>query len=506
MPKILIVDDEENIRFAYKNILAAMGYEVAVAAHLIDAMAILAVNEFDVAIIDRILTDGQNGIDLVKYIRAVQPFCESILMSGYPTFSSAAKTLQLETFAYLTKPVKQKELCSVVAKAVHKSKEKKDSGHSMSVLKSIFYSFPNAIVVCDLSGRTRFVNPSFTSMFGYNKKEITGKHINYIPSWDQKKTESEIADLCMEKSVLERETQRLTKDGQLIDVTISQSVCRDDQGKATDILFVIRDITDKKELEKQIQHVQKMETIGSLAGGIAHDFNNILMLMLGRAELAMMDMPEDSRARENLEITLKAGARAKGLTEQILVFSRKSAQERKPVQISLIIKEALKLLQAGLPNNIEVLQNIKTNCGTILADSTRIHQLILNLCTNAYHSMRKKGGVLGLSLQNEDLESRDSPIDLAAGQYLQLTISDTGHGMDKDIMDHIFEPYFTTKVVGEGTGLGLSVVHGIVKSLGGAISVVSEVGKGSRFQVYFPRIKSAVTEKVKGVEPVYLNK
>ncbi len=506
MSRILIVDDEENIRFSYKNILTAAGYEVDVAAHLIDARAILKANEFDVAIIDRILADGQNGIDIVKYIREVQPFCEPVMMSGYPTFGSAAETLQFEGFAYLTKPVKQKELCEVVAKAVSKNKAKKDSGHSKNVFQSIFHSSPNAIAVCDLSGCTRFVNPSFIRIFGYDKEEITGKYIDYVPAWDQAKTESEIADLCMGKFVLERETQRLTKNGQLIDVTINQSVCRDSQGKATDILFIIRDVTDKRDIEKQFQHAQKMESIGTLAGGIAHEFNNILMLAMGRAELSMMDMPEGSRARKNLEIILKAGARARDLTGQILGFSRQTEQKQKPVKISMIIKESFKLLKAGLPDSIKIKQNINTNCGTILADPSLIHQLIINLCTNAYHSMREKGGILEVNLQNVNFKSRNSLINLAPGPYLQLTVSDTGKGMDKDTMDHIFEPYFTTKAVGEGTGLGLSMVHKLIKNHGGAISVASEVGKGSTFQVYFPRIKSSVAEKTKAIEPVYGDK
>ncbi len=502
MPRILIVDDEENIRFSFKQFLTAAGYEVVTAAHPIDARAILAANEFDVAVIDRILSDGQNGIDLVKYIRAVQPFCEPVLMSGYPTFSSAAETLQFDTFAYLRKPVKQEKLCSVVAEAVCKSSSKKDAGHFKDVLQSVFYSSPNAILICDLSGRARFVNPSFSRIFGYDKKEVTGKHIDYIPDWDHEKTESDIADLCMEKFVPERETQRLTKNGQLIDVTINQSICRDSQGKATDILFIIRDVTDKRKIEKQFQHAQKMESIGILSGGIAHDFNNILMLMLGRTELALMDVPEDSRARKNLEIILKAGERARDLTGQILAFSRQAEQERKPVQIPLIIKESLKLLQAGLPDRIKIKQKINTNCGTILADPTMIHRLFMNLCTNAYHAMREKGGVLEINLQNADFQSLDSRIDLAPGAYLQLTVIDTGHGMDRDTMDHIFEPYFTTKAAGEGTGLGLSIVHELIKSHGGAITVASEIGKGSTFQVFFPKIKNVAAQKTKCVEPV----
>jgi signal transduction histidine kinase len=269
-----------------------------------------------------------------------------------------------------------------------------------------------------------------------------------------------------------------------------------------------RDITERKQaeeekrkLEAQLQQAQRMEAIGTLAGGIAHDFNNILSLILGYTELSINDVPEGSRARDNLDKLYKAGERARDLVKQILTFSRQREQEQKPVEIHLIVKEVLKLLQSSLPRTIEIRQNIATT-GTVLADPTQIHQVIMNLCTNAYHAMLDKGGVLELSVEEVELDTEFTARHLGTdpGPHLKLTVTDTGYGMDKQVLDRIFEPYYTTRKESGGTGIGLSVVHGIVKNHGGVITVYSEPGKGTTFNVFLPRIESpegvAETEEV----------
>ena len=255
---------------------------------------------------------------------------------------------------------------------------------------------------------------------------------------------------------------------------------------------------EKKRLQAQLQQAQKMQAIGTLAGGIAHDFNNILFPIIGYTEMTLADLPENSLTRSNLEEVLKAAERAKGLVRQILTFSRQSEQERKPLKIQPIIKEALTLLRASLPTTIEISQNIDKKCGAILADPIQIHQVMMNLCTNAYHAMREKGGVLGMTLTEVDIDSCDlgSNVDLKPGRYLRLTVSDTGHGMEPAEMERIFEPYFTTKGPGEGSGMGLAVVHGVVRSHGGHITVYSEPGKGAAFHVYLPRIDGIGTSPI----------
>jgi len=256
------------------------------------------------------------------------------------------------------------------------------------------------------------------------------------------------------------------------------------------IIQVARDITDLEKLEQQLRQAQKMEAIGTLAGGIAHDFNNILTPILGYTEIAIERTPPESPLREDLQQVLLAANRAKELVQQILTFSRKTEGERKPLQIQFVLKEALKLLRSSIPANIEIKENIDQECASILADPTHIHQVLMNLCTNAYQAMLETGGTLGVSLAGVEIGPYDlgTKFELTPGPHVMLEVHDSGTGIPKEIIDKIFEPYFTTKGKHEGTGLGLAVVHGIVKSYKGAVTVYSEPGKGSIFRIYFPAI------------------
>jgi len=270
------------------------------------------------------------------------------------------------------------------------------------------------------------------------------------------------------------------------------------------VLFsIVHDITkrkkaeeEKNKLETQLQRAQKMEAIGALAGGIAHDFNNVLYAVMGYTELTMDLVTEGSTAQTNLQRVMKAADRAKEMVQQILAFSRQSKKEKKPISVQSVLKEAGNLLRTSIPSTIEIRQDIDTECDAVMADPTQIHQIIMNLATNAYHAMQETGGVLGLTLMQDEIGSDDlefSP-DLKPGAYLKLTVEDTGHGIDRDVMGKIFDPYFTTKAVGKGTGMGLSVVYGIVKDHGGDIRVYSEPGQGTAFHVYLPVIETDAAE------------
>jgi CheY-like chemotaxis protein/anti-sigma regulatory factor (Ser/Thr protein kinase) len=238
-----------------------------------------------------------------------------------------------------------------------------------------------------------------------------------------------------------------------------------------------------------------MEAIGTIAGGIAHDFNNVLYSIIGYTELTMDDVPDGSLAQSNLKEVLNGALRAKDMVKQILAFSRKADTAKKPIKVQSVVAEALKFLRTSIPSTIEIRRNIDADCGPILADSTQIHQVIMNLATNAYQAMLEKGGVLELTLMKEQIGSDDSGPDLNAGTYLKLTVSDTGRGIDEAVMKKIFDPYFTTKGPGEGTGMGLAVAHGIVKDHGGDIKVYSKLGEGTTFSVYLPLIKSRPVEQ-----------
>jgi signal transduction histidine kinase/ActR/RegA family two-component response regulator len=272
---------------------------------------------------------------------------------------------------------------------------------------------------------------------------------------------------------------------------ISSCPIINDDGSVS-MLNVFRDVTKIKNMEQQLHQAQKMEAIGILAGGIAHDFNNILFPIMGYTQMLIEDVPEDSSLRSSLDKIFTGSMRAKDLVQQILTFSRQENGELKPIKMQPIIKEALKLIRSSIPTTIEIKQNIKTSCGAIEADSTQIHQILMNLTTNAYHAMEKTGGELKVSLGEVELGKFDLIYpDMKPGTYACLTVSDTGVGMDKNLTTKIFNPFFTTKEKGKGTGMGLSVVHGIAKKAGGYIHVYSEPGKGTEFHVYLPVIKSS---------------
>ncbi|MBN1626365.1 MAG: response regulator [Deltaproteobacteria bacterium] len=252
---------------------------------------------------------------------------------------------------------------------------------------------------------------------------------------------------------------------------------------------------EKKSLEKQLQHSQKMETIGTLAGGIAHDFNNMLGIIIGSAELAIESVNEDDPVIKYINKILTASTRAEEMVKRLLSFSRLADSEKRPLNLRNVLDESLKLLRSSLQTNIEITGDMPDKTFPILANATQMNQVIINLCNNAAHAMERFGGVLRVRLEDITLSEKHVDFaDLSPGKYVCLTVSDNGHGIDPKIIDRIFDPYFTTKEAGKGTGMGLAMVHGIVKNHGGGIRVSSEPGKGTRFDVLFPVINDKVVE------------
>ena len=259
-----------------------------------------------------------------------------------------------------------------------------------------------------------------------------------------------------------------------------------------------------QESEERLQQALKIESIGTLAGGIAHDFNNILFPIVGCTEMLLEDIPEDSPLRDNLNEVFNGAMRAKDLVKQILAFSRQDSHEIKMMRMQPIIKEALKLIRSTIPTSIEIKQTLSHDCGAIKGDPTQIHQVVMNLATNAYHAMEDTGGELKVGLKEIELGEQDviNP-EMEPGPYACLTVADTGTGIDKDVKENIFDPYFTTKEKGKGTGMGLSVVHGIVKKAEGSIHLYSKPGKGAEFHVYLPVVKSTFDQQeIQSEEPI----
>ncbi|WP_447969477.1 response regulator [Nitrospira sp. M1] len=277
-------------------------------------------------------------------------------------------------------------------------------------------------------------------------------------------------------------------------------------------MAIVLDITDRKraedafrQTEQKLHQLQKMEALGTLSAGIAHDFNNILGAILGYTELALIKIFPNGDVYQNLQQVLKAGNRAKELVAHILTFSRQVDQERIPTELHLVVKEALDLLRATLPSTITIQQNLSPTSGVVLADPTQIHQVLMNLCTNAEHAMRENGGMLKVSLDQVEVSrpQESIPPELKPGSYVRLSISDTGNGIPPNIQNRIFEPFFTTKRLGEGTGMGLSVVHGIIANHEGAITVDSTLGMGTRFDIFLPRTDAVIECETQESLPTY---
>lgn len=358
------------------------------------------------------------------------------------------------------------------------------------------------ILRIDRSGTVTFCNRYAQHFFGFSEDDIIGKNAvgTIVPETDSlgRDLSVMIQSICLNPDqYVNNENENIKRNGERVWITWTNRPLYDEKGNVVELLCVGNDITnlkraeqEKKILEDQLRQAQKMEAIGTMAGGIAHDFNNILASVMGYTELASKE-PYDERQRKFLEQVLKAAERAKNLVGQILAFSRQTEQSRQALDIRSIVKESIKLLRATIPSTIQIRHNISTEECAVLSDPTQMHQIVINLCNNAAHAMRDQGGMLDVGLSNVRI-LREMVIihpDIKEGAYVLLTIRDTGHGIDPTIKDKIFDPFFTTKKPQEGTGLGLSVVYGIVKSHGGAITVQSDLGAGTTFSIYLPKIE-----------------
>lgn len=350
----------------------------------------------------------------------------------------------------------------------------KELRESEERLKSIMENSSTLIYLKDVQGKYLFINRRFELLFNVTSENVIGsKDIDIFPEEAARAfTENDKKVLSM-ACPLEFEEFLELSDGLHTYISVKFPICNI-EGKPVSVCGITTDITERKILERKLIQSHKMEAIGRLAGGIAHDFNNILTSIMGNTELMSMEIEDENHPFFlNIQEIFKAAIRARDLVKQILTFSRHTEEEKKIIEMASVIEESLRLLRSTLPKNIEIELNIKEKSLTVFADETHIHQIFMNLCTNAAHSMREKGGTVKVNLEDfeitsENMAEHDS---LTPGHYIRLSVIDTGHGMTQNIIDKIFEPFFTTKPHGEGTGMGLSIVHGIVKNYGGTIMV-----------------------------------
>jgi len=366
--------------------------------------------------------------------------------------------------------------------------------------KNLVENINEVIYTLDESGVITYISPAIRTILDYDSSEIIGRSFTEFIYSEDLPRQKERFERVLSGPIGPDEYRLLSKSGEIRWVQTSSMPILE-KNQTVGLQGVLSDITESKRLQSQLQQARKMESFGTLAGGIAHDFNNFLGIIIGNTELAMDDVPKWNPAHLNLEEILEAGLRASDVVRQLLSFTRRTQLEKKPVNIGIIMQESLKLLRSSIPTSIEIHQNIPRDIDTILANPTQINQILINLSTNAHHAM-PYGGILAISLENVELdEDRAAQYpDLNPGRYVNLKVSDTGHGISTMEIDRIFDPYFTTKEVGKGTGMGLSVVHGIVKNHEGAISVKSEYGKGTTFSIFFPVIEEQTAIEAESVE------
>ncbi len=528
-PVILTIDDEIIIRESFRNLLEDFKYKVLDAPDGKTGLEVFFREEPDLVLVDLRMMEV-DGLDVLSEIKAKSPETPVIIISGTGVIADVVEALRLGAWDYLLKPI---EDMSVLIHAVEKclertrliSENKKYQEHLEAVVASrtrqldtanqdlnaanirlqkseekyrlLFETMLHGFAICEpvlsenesVDYRFCEVNPAFEQLTGISaldarKMTVTDVFPGAGEKWFGRKGQKNAA---AEPVQFEYNAAAIGKYFEILSY----------RPRSDQIVFVISDITDRKNLEMQLIQAQKMEAIGSLAGGVAHDFNNILGAIMGYAELAIFEVGIEGTAKGKLEQMLSSCHRAKDLVNQILSFSRQSSPEKRPVKAHLVVKEAMKLLRAALPTTIDFQMNVETQSATIMADPTQLHQIVMNLCTNAHHAMREKGGTLSVDLSAVIFETEKSisGVLLSSGQYLKLTVADTGEGMDPVVAERIFDPYFTTKRKGEGTGLGLAVVRGIAEKHGGAVAVETKPGGGTSFKVYFPLAESQSEEE-----------
>ena len=548
--KVLIVDDNEENRYLLEVLLKGNGHEVEAAANGAEALEKIESRGAELIISD-ILMPVMDGFQLCRKVKTDEnlrniPFI--IYTATYTGPQDEAFAVKIGADRFIVKPCEPEAFMEAVrdvtAAGIHRDVASKPTPmHEEEMLKlynerlvrklekkmldletevqtrreteemlrqtnelldSFVENIPDMIFMKDAE-ELRFVrlNRAGEDLLGYARNDLLGKNdYDLFPKEQADLFTKNDREVLRNKDIVDIAEERLhvrNKGDRLLHT--KKVPILDKKGEPAYLLGISEDITkirqaeeERSKLNAQLLQAQKLESLGNLAGGIAHDFNNILTSIIGFTEIALYDVEKGSKVEESLQEVYKAGKRAKDLVKQILTFARRSDEELKPVKVKPIVKEVLGFLRSSIPTTIEIKQNIKSE-SSIMGNPTQLQQVLINLCTNAAKAMEEKGGTLEVELEDVRFDTYDAvPVqEMKRGEYIRLSVSDTGTGISPEAIGSLFEPYYTTKALGEGTGLGLALVHGIVESYGGKVEVKSELGKGSVFSVYAPVTKKCET-------------
>jgi two-component system, cell cycle sensor histidine kinase and response regulator CckA len=471
---LLIVEDnpgDAELIEEYLSDPAADQYSILHGDRLSAAIGHLREEAVDVVLLDLRLPDA-TGLDTLRAVRAVDDEVPVVVLSGIADESLALACIDAGAQDYLIKEeLRPRVLRRALRYAITRRREERERQRQ---LQRVVGANPDAVVVADAGGRVRFVNEAAVTLFHRRREDFVGEPLGF--------------------DLREGEFSEIEIPGGKEKRTAQMHVVAIDWEGIPAHLASIRDVTEPKRLAEKIRLSQKIEAVGTLAGGIAHEFNNVLAVIGGSLTLARADLPADHPAQERLDQIERAAGRGADVVRQVLTFSRyNDAPRRRVVQLAAVVGEAARFLRATLPAQVAIDTTCPADLPPIEADATQLHQILMNLATNASYAM-PDGGRLELSLAavSVDAEKPALAVDLKPGRYVRLSVQDSGRGIDREALERIFEPFFTTKGA-EGTGLGLAVVHGIVKSHGGSISVYSEPRRGTVFHLYFPASARSVS-------------
>ena len=506
-PTVLCVNESLEQLELFEVQFRQAGYRVLCAMDGVEAFEVARRERPDLIVSDVLMTRG-GGVELCRAVRGDADLCDTPVMLVGALCNDDESVVEGMPGAdeYLEAPYSSLRLIALAARLVERKRAGdalRESEERYRRLVAAVEQTADSIIITDTTGTIQYVNPAFERTSGYTKEEALGKNPRMLKSGKQDESVyREMWAALKRGEVWAGHFVNRHKDRSLYEEGVTISPVRDAGGEVISYIAVKQDLTQQKQLEEQLLQSQKMEAVGRLAGGVAHDFNNLLVVINGYSELTMRRLREGDPLRRNVEEIKKAGERAAALTRQLLAFSRKQVLQPKVFNINAVVSEMEKMLRRLIGEDMEFRTALASDLGSIKADPSQIEQVLLNLCVNARDAM-PGGGKLTIETSNVylDEEYASRHVGVGSGDYVMLAVSDTGCGMNDETLAHIFEPFFTTKEMGKGTGLGLSTVYGIVQQSGGSVWVYSEVGRGTTFKVYLPRVGEDAREYRRSASP-----